>query len=211
MPLILSVLSFLSLVFLYPNKGLAYFNLMDTGELRQGQNTRALVGSQMIFNGELEGLNFNGRYSLDSSGLISHSEFQFEAAAGSVDYQLGAFLKWIPFPDTDNQPAVGVRTGFHFAKVLDYSTYGLNITPLVSKHINSDMGKITPYLGLPVGILQNTLGTDTNFQVAVGVEWSPEEWELGSSRGFNLLLEYGLGLSSSYGDSLSLAVAYDFE
>ena len=204
MPLFLLILS----LFLSPH-GLSYFSLMDTGELRQGQNTRLLGETQVISN-EPEGFNFGGRYVLGSNGFISDSEVQLEAGAGSVDYQLGVFLKWVPFPDTDNQPAVGVRTGFTFAKLLEYSTYGLNITPLISKHINSDLGKVTPYLGLPIGLQKNTLDFYTSFQVILGLEWSPEEWELGSSRGFNFLLEYGLGLDQAF-DYLSLALAYDFE
>ncbi len=201
---------FLFLFLLFPSSyGLAYFSLMDTGELRQGQKTRLLGESQIISNAP-KGFNFNGRYVLGSSGFVPDSEIQLEAGAGSVDYQLGVFLKWVPFPDTDDQPAVGVRTGFTFARFLEYSTYGLNITPIISKHINSDLGKITPYLGLPIGLQQNTLDFYTSFQAAFGLEWAPEEWELGSSRGFNFLLEYGLGLSQGF-DYLSLAMAYDFE
>ena len=202
-PLIVFFLLFLS------SKTFAYFSLMDTGELRQGQNTR-LLGETQIITDIPRGFNFNGRYILGSSEFIPDSELQFEAGAGSVDYQLGVFFKWIPFPDTDKQPAIGLRTGLTFAKFIEYSTYGLNITPLISKHINSDFGKITPYLGLPVGLQKNTLNFYTSFHVAIGLEWSPEEWELGSSRGINILLEYGMGISQAF-DYLSLALAYDFE
>lgn len=202
------VILVLALLLLSP-RGSAYFSLMDTGELRQGENTRFLGESQIITDTP-KGFNFNGRYILGSNGFISGSELQFEAGVGSVDYQLGVFLKWTPFPDTDKQPAIGLRTGFTFSKFIEYSTYGLNITPLVSKHINSHLGKITPYFGVPIGLQKNTLDFYTSFQLAFGLEWSPEEWELGSSRGFNFLLEYGVGLDQAF-DYLSLAVAYDFE
>ena len=204
MPLIL-VLIFL----LLSPRGFGYFSLMDTGELRQGENSR-LLGESQIITDVPKGFNFNGRYIFGSNGFMSDSEVQFEAGAGSVDYQLGVFLKWAPFPDVERQPAIALRTGFTFAKFIEYSTYGLNITPLISKHINSKLGKITPYFGLPVGLQKNTLEFYTSFQIAVGLEWSPKEWELGSSRGFNFLLEYGVGFNQAF-DYLSLALAYDFE
>ena len=196
---------------LFANKSLAYFNLMDTGELRKGENTRILGTSQLILNKAPEGLNFGARYAFDFSGMISHSELQFEAHGGSsVDYQIGAFFKWIPFPDTDSQPAIGLRTGFNFAKILGYSNYGFNLTPLLSKHTRSSIGKITPYLGIPIGFFQNVLISYINVQVSAGVEWAIEDWQMGDSRGFNFLVEYAVGLSQFCGDSVSLALAYDF-
>ena len=205
MSLFLLVLSLL----LWPLQSGAYFGLTDTGELRQGSESRLLIGAQQILDSHNEGFNINGRYIMDSSGFIKGSEVQMEAGSGSIDYHIGVFLKWIPFPDTDDQPAVGLRTGFRFAS-LEYSTYGFSITPLISDSFNSGIGRITPYCGLPLGLQQNTLESIFSTQVAIGIEWSPQKWELGSSRGFHFILEYDMNINKAF-DSVHAALAYDFE
>lgn len=192
-------------LFLYAHSSFSYFSLMDTGEVKKEGSHRVLGEAQVLFD-EPKGLNINGRF---ATGIREDAEIQFEAGVGSVDYYLGAFYKWVPFPDTDEQPAIGVRGGLTFAEVANYSTYGFNVTPLVSKAIGSGVGNFTPYTGLQMGLQKNTYETFFSMQLAVGVEWSPSDWDFQSISNFNFLLEFGFAVDDSF-DYMSLGTSYDF-
>lgn len=189
----------------YANSSFAFFSLMNTGEVKKEGEHRVLGEAQVLFD-EPKGLNINGRY---STGVTEDSEIQFEAGVGSIDYYLGAFYKWVPFPDTDEQPAIGVRGGLTFAEIQNYSTYGFNIAPLVSKSIGTGIGNITPYTGIQMGLQKNTYDTYFSLQAAVGVEWSPSDWDFQSISNFNFLLEFGFEIDDSF-DYMSLGASYDF-
>lgn len=183
----------------------AFFSLMDTTQLVRQGDYKILGDAQVLFD-EPKGLNLNPRF---STGISDDSEVQFEAGVGSVDYYLGAFYKWVPIPDTDEQPGVGLRAGFTFANVNDYSTYGLNITPMISKSINGNAGRFTPYGGLQFGLQRNTNDTYFSMQATIGIEWAPNSWDYDKLKDFNFLVEYGFEVDDAF-DYLSFGAAYNF-
>lgn len=184
---------------------LAFFSLMDTGELVKEGEYRVLGEGQILFDAP-EGFNLNGRF---STGIQDDSEVQFEAGVGSIDYYMGAFWKWVPFPDTDEQPAIGFRGGVTFADVSGLSTYGINFTPLVSKHLDSDIGAFTPYGGLELGLQNNVHDTYFSMQAVLGMQWSPGGMNLEQLKDFNFLIEYGLEVDDAF-NYLSFGASYDF-
>lgn len=183
----------------------AFFSLMDTSELKQQGDYRVLGEGQVLFDAP-EGFNLNGRF---ATGLDDESELQFEAGVGSVDYYLGAFWKWIPIPDTEDQPGVGLRAGITFADFNGLSTYGFNVTPMISKEFDTNFGDFTPYSGLAIGLQNNVNDTYFSMQLALGVQWSPNEWDFRDLKDFNFLLEYGLDVDDAF-SYLSFGASYDF-
>ena len=183
----------------------AFFTVMDTGSVKEEGSYRILGEGQILFDAP-EGFNLNGRF---STGIDDESEVQFEAGVGSIDFYLGAFWKWVPFPDTDEQPAVGARMGLTFAEVNNFTTYGFNITPLVSKKFDLDFGDLAPYAGIPIGLQKNTNDTYFSLQAAVGVEWTPDEWQFSSLKGYHFLVEYGVEIDDSF-DYFTFGASYDF-
>ena len=184
---------------------MAFFSLMDTGNLQSQGEYKAMGEGQILFDAP-EGFNLNGRF---STGYNDDSEIQFEGGVGSVDFYLGAFYKWVPFPDTEDQPAVGVRGGLTFADLNNYSTYGVNVTPLVSKNFESGIGVITPYSGLEMGLQRNTFESFFSLQLVIGAQWSPNEWDFEGLKDFDFLVEYGIEVDDSF-NYLSLGAAYHF-
>ncbi|MEM7647180.1 MAG: hypothetical protein AAF203_09740 [Pseudomonadota bacterium] len=195
---------FLTMIFLSPS-AMAFFSLMDTGQLVDEGSYRAQGESQILFDSP-EGFNLNGRF---STGFDDESEFQFEGGVGSVDFYMAAFYKWIPFPDTSDQPAIGFRGGVTFAELNNYSTYGFNFTPMISKVIDTDLGDITPFGGMQLGLQKNTFETFFSMQIALGIQWSPSEWDFRSLKDFDFLLEYGIEVDDSF-SYLSFGAAYNF-
>ena len=198
-----------ALIFLFSFSSYGYFSVMDTGDLKEEGEYRILGEGQILLDSP-KGFNFNGRF---STGFDVDSEIQFEAGIGSIDFYLGAFWKWVPFPDTEEQPAIGARFGVTFAEIdvngTTLSTYGFNVTPLVSKKFALDFGKLSPYAGLPIGLKRNTNDTNMTLQAAVGVEWQPDEWEFEALKDFNFLVEYGAEIDDAF-SYFTVGANYDF-
>ncbi len=195
---------FFILTFSFP--GLAFFSLMDTANLKKEGEYKILAEGQLIFDEPNDGFNLNPRF---TTGISEESEVQFEAGVGSIDYYMGAFWKWVPFPDTDEQPGIGLRAGVTFASINDYSTYGFNVTPMVSNNFDTDYGRFTPYGGVQVGLQKNTADTFFSLQAALGLEWTPSAWDHPQIKDFNFIVEYGLEIDDSF-DYLSFGASYNF-
>lgn len=183
----------------------AYFSLMDTGNIKRRGEYRILGEGQILMD-DPKGFNLNGRF---ATGIDEESELQFEAGVGSIDYYLGGFWKWIPFPDTVDQPAIGGRAGFVYANYNQFSTYGFNITPMISKRLETNSGDFTPYGGIEMGLLHNVNSTNFTLQAVLGMEWKPNRWDFPNMSDFQFLIEYGIGMNKAF-DYISLGSSYDF-
>ena len=193
------------LIVVFASPAMAFFSLMDTGNLVKEGDYRVMGEGQILFDAP-SGFNLNGRF---STGFNDDSEFQFEAGLGSVDYYLGAFYKWMPFPDAEGQPALGVRGGLTFADFNGFSTYGFNVTPLISKNFEASPGIFTPYGGLQMGLQNNVNDTFFSMQLVVGLSWKPNEWEFNQVKDFDFMIEYGIEIDDAF-DYFSLGAAYNF-
>jgi hypothetical protein len=193
------------LTVLLATPAMAFLSLMDTGNLKNEGEYRILGEGQILFDAP-EGFNLNARF---ATGINEESEIQFEAGVGSVDYYLGAFWKWIPFPDTESQPAIGGRVGIVFADFNDLSTYGINITPMISKTFDTDSGNFTPYGGIQMALLNNVNDTNFSMQATIGLEWKPNRWDFPGMQDFQFLLEYGIEIDDAF-NYLSFGASYDF-
>lgn len=139
------------------------------------------------------------------NGLSDSLSARVEMGGGTVDFNAFASAKWIPFPDFENQPAMGLRVGGGLARDESENLLHAQLAPLVSKKIGTRYGLTTPYLAVPFNIInsqgENTVGTN----LTVGSELKYEKWSMGT-----LGAEWSLDLNKSI-SYFSVFMAFPFE
>ncbi len=179
----------------------AYYSTIDTGELLKKGQYRLSTEGNVLFN-DLNGGNLVARI---DTGFNEDSNFRALIGTGVVGFQTGLLYKWIPIPDFQDQPAIGILGGFIYARADDVSYLSLRLHPLVSKHFKSDIGDLTPYASLPFGIT-GAKGTHTfPLQLTFGNDWKPN----GLNK-LSFITEFGFNLHESY-SYVSLAALLIFD
>lgn len=182
----------------------AYFSTVDNGEVLKEGQFQAMFAPQIIFN-NYDGGNYVGRLDMGlSEGLSARGILGF----GKVDFQIGGMVKWIPFPDTTSQPAIGGEAGLIVARIGSRTQYNLRFHPLLSKRIETEIGDVIPYGSLPIGVTVNSGVVDETFvpvQLVGGAELRPLEMKNWSFFG-----EVGVNLTRSFG-YVTAAIAYRFD
>jgi hypothetical protein len=179
----------------------AYQSLMTSGDLLQPETFQFLPYLESIFDDPIDGLNLNSRIAY---GFNDELQGDLEIGVGEFDVMLGGFLKWVPIPDYEKQPAIGVRAGVSYIDTDPYSQTSVTAMPFVSKGIETQYGRITPYIGLPLAINSNRDDSFFSSRLAFGTEWTHPEHKV-----CHAVAELGLELSKSF-SSLSIGAAYDF-
>ncbi|MCM2280997.1 MAG: hypothetical protein NDI61_04035 [Bdellovibrionaceae bacterium] len=186
---------------LVPTTAQAYFSTMDTGEVTQPGHYRTILEPQFILN-KYDGVNLIGRF---DTGLADDKAVRAIVGFGEVDFQLGAFYKWIPFPDSEGQPAIGGSAGVLYGRAGDETELSLRFHPLVSKHFETEIGDLTPFVSLPLGITTRDDDTFVPIQLAVGSEWKTLNWE-----NLRFMAELGLNINKAF-SYLSFGLVYEFD
>ncbi len=182
----------------------AYFATLDTGEVLKEGQFQVMVAPQVIFN-NYDGVNFTGRLDM---GLAEGVSARGILGFGKVDFQIGGLVKWVPFPDTATQPAIGGEAGLLIARIGSRTQYSFRFHPLLSKRIETEIGDVIPYTSLPMGVTVQSGGTDETFipvQFVVGSELRPLEM-----KNWSFLGEVGINLTRSFGYA-TLGLAYRFD
>lgn len=179
----------------------AYFSTMDTGELVRPQAYRATLEPQFIFN-RYDGANIIGRF---ATGIDDDSSAEITLGMGTVDFEAGAFYKLIPYPDADGQPAIGGKVGFLIGNVKDETEYNIRFHPLISKSFDTEIGTVTPYGSLPLGITIRNDDTFVPVQLAGGAEY-----KVSGHENLRLMAELGINVNKAF-NYVSFAVAYNFD
>lgn len=165
----------------------AYQEVMDTGEIVPGGKYR-ILGDLQYF-GDPSGLNITAGM---DAGVNDSSNIRAVVGVGSVNFQAGLFYKWIPFPDSDTQPAIGIIGGGTYARYDGDGYPGFSIRPITSKKIDTEFGFITPYVSLPFGVISAPKRNLFPFQLVVGSDWRPVDVD-----SFTILFEIGLNLNEA--------------
>ncbi len=185
-------------------KAHAYYSTLDSGEMLDENQYQAMVSLQSIFN-KYDGMNFTGR--LDT-GIREDISIRGVLGFGKVDFHIGALAKWMPFPDTDQQPAIGAEAGVLLARIGSVTQYSLRVHPLISKKLELEIGDVIPYASLPTGVtIQTGSGADETFtplQLVIGSELRPLEL-----KDWSFFAELGLNLHKSFG-YIAASAAYRF-
>lgn len=121
---------------------------------------------------------------------------------GQTDLFAGGSLKWVPIPDFEKQPALGLRTDLVFGRDLDETFWTLRLAPLISKRVDSDYILFTPYLSPTLGFAGTKGKSETFSQLILGSEIRPHDMDR-----FVFDIELGSNLSKSF-SYISFSVAY---
>ncbi|PIU00920.1 MAG: hypothetical protein COT74_03190 [Bdellovibrionales bacterium CG10_big_fil_rev_8_21_14_0_10_45_34] len=182
---------------------LGYFSTMDTGEVLPSNNYRIQLEPQLITTAP-SGLNLNARF---DAGVNESSNVRAILGFGRTDFHWGLMYKWVPIPDYEGQPALGIMGGFEWARDDDKSVLTARIHPIISKEFGTDIGKLTPYASVPIGLSGGDGSSKTPIQLALGTGWKPTDLNKVS-----FLAEAGLELNDSFSYvSVAAQIAFDEE
>jgi hypothetical protein len=190
-----------SLCILAANSGWAYLSMGESGEiLPQGTNLFGFE-PQVLIN---EGGGINAGTFLDMPWRDDLSS-RFSLGAGKIDFHLGAALKYVPFPDVDKQPAIGVKVAAWYARQGSLNTWTFQVAPLFSKKFMIDAGTVVPYAAIPFNFASSTDANTSGTEFTVGSEFHPKD-----SSGVFYSAEMSLNLKDSY-SFVSGTVAFPFD
>lgn len=179
----------------------AYFSTIDNGELVTPGQYQIGIEPQIVFD-RYNGFNGIGRF---DTGINESSSVRGILGFGKVDFELGAMYKWIPFPDVDNQPAIGGEAGMILARVNNSTEVSVRFHPLISKLFETEVGDVIPYASLPLGVTGRSDKTVIPVQLVGGAELRPLNMPSLSFFG-----EIGLNINEAF-SYISVAAAYRFD
>jgi hypothetical protein len=185
-----SCIALLSLLFFsFPSH--AYLTLLDTGRVLPESGFRLGVGPQFITDSNNgSGANFLGRFDM---GLTEGTALSAELGVGKVDFFAGGRYKWIPIPDIEGQPALGVLTGLYFARQNSVTTFSVRAWPIISKKFETGLGMFDPYGSIPLGFSATSDQSEFPVQAIGGTEWQPNGLEK-----ISFFAEFGVNLSKAF-------------
>ncbi len=179
----------------------AYYSTLDTGDTLGANKYAVSIEPQFILD-RYDGANVNGRF---DAGINEDSNMRAIVGFGIVNFQAGAMYKYIPFPDTPNQPAIGIEAGAIYARVQNTSELAFRVHPLVSKKIKLQELKLNIYGSLPIGVSFRDGNTYYPIQLALG-----SEWKIPKNEKFSVMGEIGLNINAAFG-YISFAGIYYFD
>lgn len=151
----------------------AYYETLQTGEVLNADQYNVGLNTQFITDHD-SGVNFSGRVETgynEEFGLGAHLGF------GTTDFVAGAYVKWVPIPDYEEQPAIGLTAGLLFARIDGYNEVSVRANPFVGKRYQTDHGNFSPYASVPIGIRSFNGETTFPIQLALGTEFEPVQFE----------------------------------
>jgi len=182
----------------------AYHEVLDNAEVLERGKFKLTGGLQAIT--DTGGVNAVGAV---DSGIQEDFGLRGLFGFGETDYYLGGMVKWIPIPDVDNQPAVGLNAGLTYAKWM-HNTKDLvfRVEPLVSKKFKIQDAEITPYGSLPLGLRMRSApdrddSTRVEVQLAAGAQL-----QVGSWKNLQFIGEIGLDLDEAFSYFTAGAIMY---
>lgn len=173
----------------------SFMTIAETGEMVSGGQYQLGAAPQILLNqGGGANVSIFGDYLLNQSTSV-----RAHLGAGTQDFFTGASIKFVPFPDIGNQPAMGIRAGAFLLRDEDESSLALQVAPLVSRKVPSDYGFFTPYGALPLTFINKRAKNVNGVQFTLGSEYTQEE---------SSPLKFGGEVAISLKDSSSYILGY---
>ncbi len=186
----------------------AFYTFQDTGDMLAAGRYATVTELQFVTSRD-SGVNFVGK--LDG-GLNDEFNFRAVIGTGNTDFQIQGLLKWVPIPDYENQPAIGLTTGFLWARYDSRASrdeteneFSVRVIPFVSKKFETDIGLITPYVALPFAIRDYGSESDVPFHLALGSKYSHSD-----IAGVTFTAEVGLDIDDSF-DYVSIGAIFSMD
>lgn len=183
------------------NSANAFYATLDNGDLVKPGEYKVLLGPQFLLSDDT-GINISGRFDF---GFNEESNFRTVIGAGTTNFFAGLFYKWIPIPDIQSQPAIGLETGVIYGTVDDEGALGIRLHPLISKKFATDWGDFTPHASVPFGFQTRDDESSFPIQLALGVEYKPVGFKNVSFMG-----EAGFDLNEAF-NYISIAAVVKFD
>ena len=162
----------------------AFLTLAETGEIIPMDTYRVGVGGQIRLS-DGNGANAVGNF---DAAINEESSYRLNMGFGETDFFIGGSYKWIPIPDYNKQPAMGLRFGGLYARPKSVNYFALRVDPLISKKFSTDYGILTPYGAIPVMLAFVDSKNELQAQITAGAEFKPndnDKWIFGSEVGVN--------------------------
>ena len=179
----------------------AYLSVGESGEIQKVGSYQIGVEPQILGN-EGGGVNIGTFLDIPLQDDVST---RFSLGAGKIDFHAGAAVKWIPFPDIDQQPAMGLKAAAWYARQSNLNVWTFQVAPLFSKKFDSEVGLFTPYAAIPVNFSSSTEKSVTGTQFAVGSELYAKD-----VTNMHFSAELALNLKDSY-SFISGSVVFPFD
>ena len=177
-----------------------YQSLIATGDMLTPGEYAASLETQFVTQNN-SGANLVGRF----DGAYNRDlNYRAEVGFGSTDFHMGGLVKWVPYPDVEKQPAIGLMGGIGYAQYEDNTEISIKVYPLISKRFIIDIGEIVPYASLPVGISSYDGETFVPVQLTGGAELKTLYF-----KDLTFFAEIGFNLSNSF-SYISFAALYRF-
>ncbi len=189
------------LIFFTSQNLLAYSSTKMNGDIIKPGSFNFSTDLQYITEND-SGFNLNARVDLP---LNADMNIRGVLGFGEVDFHAGGYLKWIPFPDYGNQPAVGGLVGAHYAKIGNLNEFSIRAHPYASKSFHLSIGKISPYAALPIAMTFVDGESNIPIQFQLGTEVKIREL-----RNVSFLAEFGVDIADSF-SFFSLGVAFNYD
>jgi hypothetical protein len=138
----------ISLVVSYSPQAQAYLVHGESADLVPADHYQAGAATDLLLTSK-SGLDLFGFFDMPAT---DDSSIRFIGSTGETDFTLGGYWKWIPVPDYDSQPAMGVKVGAVLAREGTESIVSLRVHPMISKKYLTEAGTFTPYAALPIGV-----------------------------------------------------------
>lgn len=149
-----------------------YLSVGESGEILPAGFYNVGVEPQFVLN-EGGGLNADAFIDMPYNDA---SSFRIQAGAGKVDFHVGGGIKYIPFPDVDNQPAMGLKASLWYARYQSNNILTAQVAPLLSRKVQTDQGLFIPYVAVPFNFNSGTDNNKTGTQFTLGSEWHNPDW-----------------------------------
>jgi len=179
----------------------AYLSIAESGEVLAPGKYQVGVEPQLLTN-KGGGANFDVFF---DTSINDSTSARILMGAGAVDFNAFASVKWMPFPDVENQPAMGLRVGAGLARDEEENLLQLQVAPLVSKKFDTEYGLSVPYFAIPFTYLNTKEENVVATNLAVGTEFHYVDWT-----GVTLGAELGVDLNKSY-SYVSIFATFPFE
>lgn len=177
----------------------AYLSLSETAELIKKDHYRVGITPQLLLaNGG--GSNYGVFFDMP---VDDEMNARFTLGTGTTDFWTSGSVKWVPYPDYKKQPAIGLRGAVIYARKAKENFYNIQVTPIISKIVDTQWGKLNPYIGLPVTLVYNSTSSLTALQFVIGSEWI-------DNPSFQVGAELDLNLSNST-SALTVHINFPFD
>ena len=186
----------------------AFYTFQDSGDLLEPGRYATAAELQFVTSRD-SGANLVGKI---DGGLNDEFNFRAVIGTGNTDFQIQGLLKWVPIPDYESQPAIGLTTGFLWARYESRASrneteneFSVRVIPFMSKKFDSEIGPFTPYVALPFAIRDYGSESDVPFNLAVGSKYAHNELA-----GVTFTAEVGFDIDESF-DSISVGAIFSMD